>query len=207
MKHIVYDGKERDGMKDVELKLVSELMRNSRRSERELARSIGVSQLTVNRLLTKLEKEEVIKEYTIIPDFSKIGYHLLALTFVKLKNTLTPEETANAKEIVEKKIVQSPFGIVMLERGLGLGYDGVIISFYEDYATYADHKNTLKQFPYLKFFDIETFLISLDDEIRYRPLSLTHLADQLRLRNNGGSKSRRTGKQSKRLQTPATPQM
>lgn len=31
------------GMKDVELRLVSELMKNSRRSDRELAKTLGVS--------------------------------------------------------------------------------------------------------------------------------------------------------------------
>ena len=43
-------------MKDVELKLISELMKNSRRSDRELAKTIGVSQPTVSRLIRKLEK-------------------------------------------------------------------------------------------------------------------------------------------------------
>ena len=36
-------------LKDVELKLFSELMKNSRRSDRELAKVIGVSQPTVTR--------------------------------------------------------------------------------------------------------------------------------------------------------------
>jgi DNA-binding Lrp family transcriptional regulator len=38
-------------MKDVELKLISELMKNSRRSHRELAHAIGVSQPTVSRVM------------------------------------------------------------------------------------------------------------------------------------------------------------
>jgi len=44
-------------MKETELKLVSELMKNSRRSDRELARAMGVSQPTVSRMIRKLEKE------------------------------------------------------------------------------------------------------------------------------------------------------
>jgi DNA-binding Lrp family transcriptional regulator len=167
--------------KDIELKLVSELVKNSRRSDRELAKAVGASQPTVSRVIKKLEKEGVIKEYTMIPDFTKIGYHLLAITFVKLRKTLNSEEAAKAREITKERLSESHFGIIMLERGLGLGYDGVIISFYEDFAKYSEHKGVLMQYPFLEFSDIQTFLISLDDKVHYRPLTLTHLANILRL--------------------------
>jgi DNA-binding Lrp family transcriptional regulator len=71
-------------LKEIERKLLSELLKNSRRSDRELAKAIGVSQPTTTRLRTKLEKEGYIKEYTIIPNFSKIGYTIMALNFIKL---------------------------------------------------------------------------------------------------------------------------
>jgi DNA-binding Lrp family transcriptional regulator len=48
-------------LKDVELKLLSELLKDSRRSDRELAKVVGVSQLTVTRVRSKLEKSGVIK--------------------------------------------------------------------------------------------------------------------------------------------------
>ena len=48
-------------MKDVELKLISELMKNSRRSDRELAKTLGVSQPTVSRTLKRLETEGTLK--------------------------------------------------------------------------------------------------------------------------------------------------
>ncbi|MFZ0965605.1 MAG: Lrp/AsnC family transcriptional regulator, partial [Candidatus Bathyarchaeia archaeon] len=60
-------------MKKVELNLISELMKNSRQSDRNLAKVIGVSQPTVTRIRNKLEKEGYIREYTMIPDFSKLG--------------------------------------------------------------------------------------------------------------------------------------
>jgi DNA-binding Lrp family transcriptional regulator len=66
-------------LKDTELKVISELMKNSRRSDRELAKAIGASQPTVSRIIKKLEKEKIIEEYTMIPNFSKLGYKILAL--------------------------------------------------------------------------------------------------------------------------------
>lgn len=59
-------------MKNVELKLIPEFMKNSRRSDRELARAIGVSQPTVSRFVDKLEKSGVIRVHCV-PDFNKRG--------------------------------------------------------------------------------------------------------------------------------------
>ena len=52
--------------KSLDYKLLSELIRNSRRSDRELAKVIGASQPTITRTRRKLEKEGYIKEYTIL---------------------------------------------------------------------------------------------------------------------------------------------
>ena len=40
-------------VKDTEVKLISELMKDSRRSDRELAKTIGVSQPTISRTIRK----------------------------------------------------------------------------------------------------------------------------------------------------------
>lgn len=52
-------------MKEFELKLISELMKNSRRSDRDLAKAIGSSQPTVTRNRHRLEQQGIIKQYTI----------------------------------------------------------------------------------------------------------------------------------------------
>jgi hypothetical protein len=62
-------------MKDIELRLLSELIKNSHRSDRELAKALNVSQPTISRLSQKLRKEGIIKEYTIVPDFTKTWIH------------------------------------------------------------------------------------------------------------------------------------
>ena len=55
-------------MKDVELKLISELIKNSRRSDRELAKAIGISQPTVSRIRVRLEKQGLV-DYSAVPDW------------------------------------------------------------------------------------------------------------------------------------------
>ena len=163
-------------MKTIELKLISELMKNSRRSDRELAKVIGVSQPTVSRMISRLQKEGVIREYTMIPDFKKLGYKILALTFVKLKKTLSQEELEKVREVTKQKVMESSYAIVMLERGLGLGYDGVIMAFYKDYSEHLEHVKVLHRYPFLDLYGMESFLISLEDKLHYRPLTLSALA-------------------------------
>jgi DNA-binding Lrp family transcriptional regulator len=163
----------------VEGKLIAELMKDSRRSDRELSKVIGVSQPTVSRMIKRLEKDGYIREYTMVPDFRKLGYELVALTFLKLKKNLTSEETQKARETAREKIKESRFPIVMLERGMGLGYDGVLVGIYESYTSYTEHMNLLRTYSFLETSHMESFLISLSDKIRYRPLTLALIAEHV----------------------------
>ena len=165
-------------MKDIERKLVSELMKNCRRSDRTLAKALGVSQPTVTRTLHKLEKEGIIKEYTIVPDFRKLGYTLLAVTFVKLKQSLSQDEIEKARQSARESI-KNNLNFIMLERGLGMGYDGVFLSFHEDYTSFTEHTKWLTQFDFLEISNIESFLINLEDEIHYRSLTFSTLAKHI----------------------------
>jgi DNA-binding Lrp family transcriptional regulator len=165
-------------MKKVELKLLAELLNNSRRSDRDLAKSIGTSQPTVTRTRIRLEKEGYLNEYTVIPDFRKLGFELLALTFVKLKVTLTPEEVERIRKTADERLEKTRYNVLMLERGTGLGFDGVFFSLHKNYASYNDFRNQLRQHSFFEP-NIESFLISLEDKVRHLPLSFKILAKHL----------------------------
>ena len=105
-------------MKETELRLISELMRNSRRSDRELAKVLGVSQPTVGRMIKKLEKEGITKEYTMIPDFCKLGYGLLVLTFVRHAKQFDSKELDNITRMgIERARRERSQESIMAERG------------------------------------------------------------------------------------------
>jgi len=168
-------------MRDTEWKLISELMKNSRRSDRELAKAIRVSQPTASRLIAKLEKEGKIQEYTMIPDFVKLGFNILAVTIVKLKQTLTSEEIDQAKKIMREALKVMPIQLVMLERGLGLNADGILISYHKDYASYVEFGQLLKRgaAEFLQTDEIRSFLIDLQDDVRFIPLTFSVVAQNL----------------------------
>lgn len=182
-------------MREIELKVLSELMKNSRRSDRELAKAIGSSQPRVSRIRKRLEKEGYIREYTMIPDFAKLGLGIMALTFSHFASPLGKEELEKVKKIYREKTEKTReaegtarLQIVLQEEGRGLGHSGVTISFHKDYASFVEFmrlaeqnshvelKDSAKTFPILKIDKIENFLLNLKDENRYVPLTFANLA-------------------------------
>jgi DNA-binding Lrp family transcriptional regulator len=167
-------------MKDVELKLISELMKNSRRSDRELAHAIGVSQPTISRVIAGLEKQGIIKEYTIIPDFRKLGYKLASLTFVSLKSKLTRKAIQQARETTKQDLCKEcPSEIVMFERGIGMDFDGVLIAMHKDYSSYTKLKDRIKEYDFVDHLRTDSFIIDLQDEVHYRYITFSTLAENL----------------------------
>ena len=164
-------------MKDVELKLISELMKNSKTSDRELAKRLGVSQPTVSRIRAKLEKEGYIKEYTVIPDFVKLGFQLASFILVKLKKDLSKEELQKARQISLKDMAErAPNEMVLFNRGMGGGYTGVLVSFHKSYSDFSELLTRMREYPFVDISATLTFLVDLNDEIQYRPFTFSTLA-------------------------------
>jgi DNA-binding Lrp family transcriptional regulator len=166
-------------MREIEWRILSELMKNARRSDRELARLIGTSQPTVTRVRTKLEKNGYIREYTVIPNFQKLGYQILAVTLFKYKKRFDAEKIKKAKKILGKSFKEGPFEIIMAERGLGGGYNAIMISVHKDYESFTALMNWAQQFYDLELDEFESFLVNLAEEVRYQPLTFSSLAKHL----------------------------
>jgi hypothetical protein len=63
--------------------------------------------------------------------------------------------------------------------GIGLNADKVVVAFHEDYSTYAEHLDKIKQHPYALADKVSSFLIDLTDKSQYLPLTLSSLADYI----------------------------
>jgi len=171
--------KERMKVKDVEVRLISELMRNSRRSDRELAKAVGVSQPTVSRLIAKLEKQGIIKEYTMIPDFRRLGYQIMAVTFLGKQEAEKTEESEQLRKGVLELERKTPFASLIVVNGIGLQKGRMLINLYKDYADYIEGLKAIRSLPHVEADELESFLVSLDDERNYRILTLGEAARHL----------------------------
>jgi DNA-binding Lrp family transcriptional regulator len=155
-------------------RLLFEMLKNSRRSDRDLAKVLGVSQPTVTRTRQRLEKE-YISTYTLIPDFAKIGYEIAAFTFCKSK-TYDRGDTEKMQQYAREWCKKFP-NVIFAADGEGLGKDAVMISFHRSYSQYADF---MRQFTvdWADFVtDLQSFLVSLKDGIQMKPFNLKYLAD------------------------------
>ena len=65
----------------------------------------------------------------------------------------------------------------MAERGIGLGYNGIFISLHENYPSYAKLRDWLRQFTWLDPSEVQSFLVNLNDDIRYLPSTFAGLAN------------------------------
>ena len=82
---------------EIDRKLLKELLKDSKRSYRELAKAIGVSTATVINHVQRLESAGVIKDYSIRLDHERLGYELTVITEItvsKGKLLETDEEIA-----------------------------------------------------------------------------------------------------------------
>lgn len=156
--------------------ILFKLMQNARMSDREIAKMLECSQPTVSRRRTKLEKD-VVKGYTAIPDLAKIGYNLVAFTFIKSENRQgTPEEIKRGLQTVRAWYKKHPNVVFALE-GHGMGFDAVAISFHKNFSDFTHfirkHRSELSEFSK----ETQTFLADVNPGIILKPFHLKYLAD------------------------------
>ena len=152
-------------------RLVSELLKDSKRSDRELAKILKVSQPTATRMRHTLVREGVIREFTAVPDFAKLGYEIMAVTIAKARATLTPNEQERAKKFVSEEPK-----VIFVASAEGMGRNGVMISLHKNYADFRDFMSNLKFNSEGYMEEVDSMLISLKSDMIIKPLSLSYLA-------------------------------
>jgi len=69
---------------EIDKKLLREMLKDSNRSQRELAKAVGVSTATAINHITRLESAGVIKNYTLMLDWERLGYELTVIVEIKI---------------------------------------------------------------------------------------------------------------------------
>ena len=81
-------------------KIMNLLMQNSRQSSREISKQLKTSAATVISRMQKLEKARVIKKYSALVDYEKLGYDVEVVINIKISKGKLFQ--------VEKKIAVHP---------------------------------------------------------------------------------------------------
>jgi DNA-binding Lrp family transcriptional regulator len=140
-------------------KLLFELVKNSKRSDRELSKVLKVSQPTITRARTKLEKEKFVRQYTVFPDFAKIGFELVAFNFATLK----PAQSSDLEKMqkMRNEWAKGNSNVIFEVGGEGLGANSLMISIHRNYTEFASFitKYRTDWANYLQ--DLKSFIVSI----------------------------------------------
>ena len=164
--------------KSKESSLVKELLRDSSRSDRELAKILGVSQPTVSRTKKSLINEGILYALIAFPDFCKMGYELMAVTFVKIKAVLAPLDVRKRNFEKVSEWMENEKNVIFCGPCKGIDCHSFFISVHKNYADFDDFMtkhNTELGFELL--LDLDSLLINLDEEQQLKPFSFKCLAD------------------------------
>jgi DNA-binding Lrp family transcriptional regulator len=160
---------------DVEIRIIAELMKNSRRSDREIAKLVGVSQPTVSRTIKKLEEEGIIEEYNMIPNFKRRGYQIMGVSFYGRGEPVKEEDRAELVKAAEELESKNSYACLMAVNGIGLGKSRLYITFYKDYSEYTKALEAARSLAHLTPEGLDSFLVDVNSS-NYRLLSLEQVA-------------------------------
>jgi len=163
-------------LKPIVCKLLFELMDDSHRCDRQLAKSLEVSQPTVTRRRAMLE-ENYTEGYTVIPKLGRIGFEIAAFTFLKSK---LKQKTGTEKDQALKKLKEwykAQPCVLLVTGGRGMGWDAVCVSLHENFSDFSNfikaHDSELSDW----IVDSQTFHADLKDEEAIKPFHLKYLAN------------------------------
>ncbi|MEM2104065.1 MAG: hypothetical protein QW717_04160 [Candidatus Bathyarchaeia archaeon] len=114
-----------------------------------------------------------IKNYTILPDFGKLGCEIIAFTFVKMR----PESRAETEDL--KRYAANSSNVIYVSRGEGMRMTSVAISLHKNYTDYVQKLSQFRQDWGQYVEDIESFVVAIG-EGTIKQFSLGYVAECLK---------------------------
>jgi len=162
-------------LKPLDYQLLFELMKDSHRSDRQLAKALGISQPTVTRRRAMLE-DSTIDGYTVIPKFGQIGFEVAAFTFMKTKlNYKKGKDKEDAFNKAKEWYLKQSNVIAVLD-GQGMGYDAVCVSLHENYTSFAEFLRAQASELSEIIESTQSFQADLKPGVSIKPFHLKYLA-------------------------------
>jgi Lrp/AsnC family leucine-responsive transcriptional regulator len=113
--------------------ILDELVRDSRKTTKAIARELDIPRATVHDRIFKMEQKKVIKKYTAVPDYSQLGIGVSAFILVQfgpqegLSQRETAEEISELKGIYEVHMISGEYDMLLKVRGSSMGDIGNLV--------------------------------------------------------------------------------
>jgi len=141
-----------------ERQVLGELLKNCKISDQEIARKLKTSRPTILKIRKRLGKKGIIKGYSTLIDFEKIGLNLQAVILYRWKDYSKSKEL---ESII--KFISSLPEVILFVKGEGVGSKtDLIISVHEDLKDYEKFIRKLKYQWKDNVENVDVFLSSVD---------------------------------------------
>jgi DNA-binding Lrp family transcriptional regulator len=158
-------------LRPIDYKILFELIKNSRLSDRKLSEILKVSQPTITRRRALIEKARLI-EYTATPDLRKLDFEILAFTFARWKY----DKYADKRVRETEAFLEKHPNILFVSTGAGMNWDRICISVHKTYSDYAKFIQELRA-DWEEYLERPvSFIVSLQSDTLLRNLSFKYLA-------------------------------
>lgn len=141
------------------LKLLFELIKNSRRSDLVLGKKLNLSQTTITKRRTNLEKEGYVKQYTVIPNLEKMGYEIVSFIFQTWNSAPNAETIQQGKEWLKNQN-----SIVFAALGEGSA-SNLIMSIHKNYMDFSLFLLKFREAVHPVFGDLQYFVVDIKDGV------------------------------------------
>jgi len=141
---------------EIDRKLLKELLMNSNRSQRELAKTIGVSTATVINHIQRLESAGVIKDYTVMLDYERLGYELTAIV----------EMTVSRGKLIEVEKAVSKLPYVCAVYDITGEIDAIIIAKFRNRQELSEFPKALLGMPDIQRTNTHVVLNTIKEDYR-----------------------------------------
>ena len=163
-------------LEPTDYQIISELTKNPRLSDRQVAKILKISQPTVTRRRNNMEKEGLLAYYGSL-NLEKLGFGIIAVVFGKRDYKKHPESMFQKAIDFNKRHPN----MIFAAPGSGLGYDVMSISIHKDYSDFAAFIADMKH-ETGEGMQVDSFLIDLHDKEVVQHLSLNRLAEHISTR-------------------------
>ncbi|MCD6276603.1 MAG: Lrp/AsnC family transcriptional regulator, partial [Thermoplasmata archaeon] len=101
-------------MDDKDFKIIEILQQNARTPYTDIAKILGVTETTVRKRISEMEKKGIIKKYTVEVDPEKLGYKTVTILGMDVEPKHLLEAAKKLAEIPETKWVATSTGDHMI---------------------------------------------------------------------------------------------
>ena len=141
---------------DIDRRLLGELLKDSKRSYRELAKAIGVSAATVINHVQRMESGGVIKDYSVRLDHERLGYELTVVTEIIVSKGKLLETDAEIAKIPHVCAVYDITGET----------DAIVVAKFKSRSDLSEFTKSLLSMPYVERTNTHVVLTTVKEDFR-----------------------------------------